>query len=447
MNFLDKKKSLFEKVANIESANEIGNDYKREFFDFLSNIVIDMLQGEDNFFGAFMLKMEKDIRFDITWPIATVPKLNGFIMYFNPILFLQYEKLEMAALFKHEIYHMMYSHYSREKTLKDKYSNDVVQIALDISVNQFIKNLPADSKRLDYVNKEFNINLKSNRSVEEYADILQKELEKKVKSSDKVKDSDKIVRKLDISRAHELWEGIDVSNEIIDNNVKKIALSIKKDKAPEDIHKLVANYNKKGELSWERIIKRLLPSLRSGYKKTIMRRDRRQPERIDLRGKLPNMLPEITVAIDISASMSDEDIKKIMIEILALTQSRRGKITVIECDDKIRRIYKLRSPKDIRKRKSNTGSTAFSPVFEYMKENNLRNNTLIYFTDGVGEKELTTKPVNNNTIWVLSGKEELSLEKPFGIIKRINQNKVVGEGKSSALEMIREVVSNLAREF
>lgn len=447
MNFLDKKKSLFEKVANIESANEIGNDYKREFFDFLSNIVIDMLQGEDNFFGAFMLKMEKDIRFDITWPIATVPKLNGFIMYFNPILFLQYEKLEMAALFKHEIYHMMYSHYSREKTLKDKYSNDVVQIALDISVNQFIKNLPADSKRLDYVNKEFNINLKSNRSVEEYADILQKELEKKVKSSDKVKDSDKIVRKLDISRAHELWEGIDVSNEIIDNNVKKIALSIKKDKAPEDIHKLVANYNKKGELSWERIIKRLLPSMRSGYKKTIMRRDRRQPERIDLRGKLPNMLPEITVAIDISASMSDEDIKKIMIEILALTQSRRGKITVIECDDKIRRIYKLRSPKDIRKRKSNTGSTAFSPVFEYMKENNLRNNTLIYFTDGVGEKELTTKPVNNNTIWVLSGKEELSLEKPFGIIKRINQNKVVGEGKSSALEMIREVVSNLAREF
>ena len=447
MNFLDKKKSLFEKVANIESVNEIGNDYKREFFDFLSNIVIDMLQGEDNFFGAFMLKMEKDIRFDITWPIATVPKLNGFIMYFNPILFLQYEKLEMAALFKHEIYHMMYSHYSREKTLKDKYSNDVVQIALDISVNQFIKNLPADSKRLDYVNKEFNINLKSNRSVEEYADILQKELEKKVKSSDKVKDSDKIVRKLDISRAHELWEGIDVSNEIIDNNVKKIALSIKKDKAPEDIHKLVANYNKKGELSWERIIKRLLPSLRSGYKKTIMRRDRRQPERIDLRGKLPNMLPEITVAIDISASMSDEDIKKIMIEILALTQSRRGKITVIECDDKIRRIYKLRSPKDIRKRKLNTGSTAFSPVFEYMKEKNLRNNILIYFTDGVGEKELTVKPVNSNTIWVLSGKEELSLEKPFGIIKRINQNKVVGEGKSSALDMIREVVSNLAREF
>lgn len=447
MNFLDKKKSLFEKVANIESANEIGNDYKREFFDFLSNIVIDMLQGEDNFFGAFMLKMEKDIRFDITWPIATVPKLNGFIMYFNPILFLQYEELEMAALFKHEIYHMMYSHYSREKTLKDKYSNDAVQIALDISVNQFIKNLPADSKRLDYVNKEFNINLKSNRSIEEYADILQKELEKKVKSSEKVKDSDKIVRKLDISRAHELWEGIDLSNEIIDNNVKKIAVSIKKDKAPEDIHKLVASYNKKGELSWERIIKRLLPSMRSGYKKTIMRRDRRQPERIELRGKLPNMLPEITVAIDISASMSDEDIKKIMIEILALTQSRRGKITVIECDDKIRRIYKLRSPKDIRKRKSNTGSTAFSPVFEYMKEKNLRNNILIYFTDGVGEKELTTKPVNNNTIWVLSGKEELSLEKPFGIIKRINQNKVVGEGKSSALEMIREVVSNLAREF
>ena len=447
MNFLDKRKSLFEKVVNINSANEIGVKYKREFFDFLSNIVIDMLQGEDNFFGAFMLKIEKDIRFDITWPIATVPKLNGFIMYFNPILFLQYEKLEMAALFKHEIYHMMYSHYSREKALKDKYSNEAVQIALDVSINQFIRNLPPDSKRLDYVNREFNINLRSNRSVEEYAEVLQKELEKKIKPQDKVKDSDKIARKLDISRAHELWEGIDVSKEIAENNVKKIAVSIIKDKAPEDIHKLIAGYNRKGELSWEQIIKKLLPSMRAGYKKTIMRRDRRQPERVELRGKLPNMVPEITVAIDISASMSDEDIKKIMVEILALTQSRRGNITVIECDDEIRRIYKLRSPKDIRKRKSSIGSTAFSPVFQYMKENNLRNNILIYFTDGAGEKELKVKPVNNNTIWVLSGKEELSLEKPFGIIKRINQNKVVGEGKSSALDMIREVVSNLAREF
>ena len=33
------------------------------------------------------------------------------------------------------------------------------------------------------------------------------------------------------------------------------------------------------------------------------------------------------------------------------------------------------------------------------------------------------------------------------IIKRINQNKVVVEGKSSVLDMIREVVSNLARAF
>lgn len=43
MNFLDKKKSLLEKVANINSVSEIGSDYKREFFDFLSNIVIDKI--------------------------------------------------------------------------------------------------------------------------------------------------------------------------------------------------------------------------------------------------------------------------------------------------------------------------------------------------------------------------------------------------------------------
>ena len=108
-------------------------------------------------------------------------------------------------------------------------------------------------------------------------------------------------------------------------------------------------------------------------------------------------------------------------------------------------IYELRTEKDIRKRSNNNGSTQFAPVFQYIIDNNLRNVVLIYFTDGVGEKELSVKPINRNTIWVVSGNQELSLKNPYGEVKRINsEKKEVIEG-NIGLKMLNEEIHEWAR--
>ena len=73
----------------------------------------------------------------------------------------------------------------------------------------------------------------------------------------------------------------------------------------------------------------------------------------------------------------------------------------------------------------------------------MRNVILIYFTDGVGEKELEIRPINKNTIWVLTGKEELSLGKPYGSIKRISKEFEEGTGGSTGLEMLRSTVDEI----
>lgn len=447
MTFVDKRDALLEKALLIEKNEDLKSDFKREFFDFVSTVIIGMLDSEDNFFGGFMIKIERAIRLDITWPLSTIPKMDGFLMYFNPILFLQYDKQEMAALFKHEIYHMMYMHYERSNTLKNKYSNEIISMALDISINQFVKNMPMEAYRIDTINKEFGLELKENRTIEEYAKAIQEGINKRIEKSKKEIKSDGIAREIDMAKAHEAWEEIDISQKSIKENVKKIAISLKDSKQPDNLYKIIQGFQEKEELSWEDILKRLIPSMKSGYKKTITRRDRRQPERMDLRGRLSNNIPEIIIAIDISASMTDEDIKKIMIEILAITRNRNAKLTVVECDNEIRKVYSLNSPKDIKSRSEKSGSTAFSPVFEYVKENNLRDNIVIYFTDGVGEKELKVKPINKNTIWVLTGTEELSLKSPFGDIKRINnKGKEVNKEKIFALDLVREAMGTATRE-
>ncbi|HEY5525191.1 MAG TPA: hypothetical protein VIK26_07645, partial [Clostridium sp.] len=77
--FNDKREYLLKRVFDMEFQDEITGDFKREFFKLVSDVIISMEDGEDSFFGSFMLKIERDIRFDITWPLSTIPKANGFL--------------------------------------------------------------------------------------------------------------------------------------------------------------------------------------------------------------------------------------------------------------------------------------------------------------------------------------------------------------------------------
>ena len=447
MNFEEKREKLLKQALDIKESGKVYSEFEREFFSLVEGVIISMLEGEDSFFGQFLVRIERSIRFNITWPLATVPKMQGFKMYFNPILFLNCDKKEMQALFKHEIYHIMYGHHERERVLKNKYTTTAVNLALDISINQFIKNLPMNSFKLERVNKEFNIDLKEDKSIETYAEEIENAIKAKAKNIMEANEDDDLSNMIDISKAHEVWEESNLNEDSIRDMTKKTAISAYNGKGPKDIEAIINSYTEKAEISWQDALKKAIPSLRAGEKKTIMRRNRRQPERLDLRGSLPNNVPEVIVALDISASMSDEEFNKILVEVLEISRIRTNKITVIECDNEIRRVYEIKSKNEIKKRVAKNGSTRFSPVFRYIKENNLKNHVLIYFTDGVGEKELEIKPIKSNTIWVLIGEEDLSLEKPYGEIKRIESKFEKGEGGTAGLEMIKEYQREHGRYF
>ena len=447
MEFNDKRINLLERADGIKSGSIYDETFEREFFSLVEGVIISMIQSEDAFYGQFLVKVERKLRFDITWPLATVPMMQGFKMYFNPVLFLECNKAEMIALFKHEIYHIMYGHHQRERELRDKYTTIAVNMALDISVNQFVNNMPSESYRLERINREFFVSLEEDCAIEVYAEEIEKILKEKVKQKSDGKD-DSIGSVIDISKAHEAWEESDINKDSIKEMTKKVAVSsMNNDNAPKDIKAIIASMTEIPQISWEKELKRVLPTVRAGQKKTITRRNRRQPERLDIRGSLPNSIPEVIVAIDISASMSEKEVHKIMIEILDIAKNRTNKITVIECDNEIRRVYEMKSKKDIKKRLSDNGSTRFSPVFKYLRDNKLNNQVLIYFTDGVGEKELEVKPSTKNVIWVLTGDDELSLKEPFGRIKNIEAREEKGEGGTAALQMVKDYQTEHGRLY
>lgn len=444
MDFNEEREELLKEVFLMDEKKKCGDFYNRRFFDIVEKVILYLLQGQDAFFGQFMLSIKREIRFDIKVPIATIPKRDGFNMYFNPFFFLNCTKREMAALLKHEIYHIMNLHFEREKQLKNRFSKEAVGVALDISINQYIKDLPGYSRKLESINMEHNLNLAENRSVEEYAEEIYKSIKSRIKK-DKFNENGNEEFLLEMDKAHEIWDEIDIDEESINSLTKKTAISAYNKNTPEGLEKIILSYDEKPEISWELVLKNAIPAMKSGYKKTIVRRNRRQPERFDLRGTLPKNEAEVVVAIDISASMKDDEMKKILIEILSITHASKNKVTVIECDNEIRKVYKLRSEKDIQKRCRENGSTLFSPVFKYIRDKNMKNCILVYFTDGVGEKELEIKPFNKKTLWVICGDDELSLKKSYGEVKRIHREKYEKLEGNIGLQMVNEVIHDWAR--
>ena len=363
-------------------------------------------------------------------------------MYFNPIFFLNCTQKEMAALLKHEIYHIINLHFEREKQLKDRFSKEAIGEALDISINQYIKDLPAYSRKLADINMEHNLNMPENRSIEEYTEAIYKSIKSRTKV---MKNGERTDYEIDMDKAHEIWDEIDIDNGSIVSLTKKTAISAYNKNIPIGIEKIILAYDEVPEISWQTVLRNYIPKVKCGYKKTIVRRNRRQPERFDLKGYLPKNEVNVIVAIDISASMKDDEMKKILIEILGITNSLKSRITVIECDDEIRNVYKIKSDKDIKKRCKDNGSTKFSPVFEYIKNNNMKDSILVYFTDGIGEKELEVRPINQKTLWVICGDEELSLNEPYGEIKRIHRDNYEKVEGNIGLQMVNEVIHDWAR--
>ena len=179
----------------------------------------------------------------------------------------------------------------------------------------------------------------------------------------------------------------------------------------------VEKINKPPVLSWQAILKKYVGTITANKRKTRARLNRRQPERFDLSGSMDDKVLKIVVAIDTSASVDDHMIGQIFNEIFAILAKRKHDITIIECDAEVRRVYKVRTQSDVKKKVAGRGGTWFSPVIDYINNDKYyRDALLIYFTDGYGEREIP-RPRTYRNLWVVIGDaRHLSLKEPYGTV-------------------------------
>lgn len=440
----------------------IPEDFKNDFFNLIDKINLDLLEDRDNFYGYFLFQMSREIRFDIAGPTAVNFKGAKYVIYFNPLLFLTLSLHQMQTTIKHEILHIVSMHLVRAKKLKSSHSALAVNMAMDIVVNQLLNNLPPYATTVEWVNYNNSLKLEPFSSFEYYVEQIQAaldsrdeegspegknllealeaaeksgtRLDKNTMVHDELSEEENMIKGLivteyNVQKTHDIWKESNETEEKTQQEfvMKAISSSVKGEIPTYLTDMISALKNSSGELPWNLYLNRLMGTIEGNRKKTTTRRNRRQPERLDLRGELRSHRAKIIVALDISGSISEEEFRQAIKEVLGIVKNYNHEITVIECDDEIRRVYQVKTEKDIQERHPKRGATRYNPVFEYANEHSV--NLLVYFTDGKGEEKLKVLPRGYKILWVISGRgEQLSLEKPYGAVKRLKELKKVDAG-------------------
>lgn len=414
----------------------IPEDFKAEFFSLVDKVNLSLMEDKDNFYGYFLFQMARKIRFDISSPTAVNFKGAKYVLYFNPVIFLTLTINQMETTMKHEILHILSLHLIRAKELKADYKKVAINMAMDIVVNTYLDHLPPYATTLEWVNLNYSLKLLPFESFEYYVEKIQTAVdlleEVQAESEDDSNQGETIETDYNPETTHDLWEdSSDIEEQTLREFTEKVIDASQKGNIPNNLESLIAAFkNSRAELPWNVYLKRLMGSVAGNQKKTITRRNRRQPERLDLRGQLRSHKVKIVVALDISGSITDEEFNQAIKEVFSIVKNYKHEITIVECDSEIRRVYKADAVKDIKDRMNIRGGTRFTPVFDYANKN--KANLLVYFTDGKGEAKLLSTPRGYKILWVISGRgDKLSLEEAYGTVKKLNHVEI----KDNTLEL------------
>lgn len=124
-------------------------------------------------------------------------------------------------------------------------------------------------------------------------------------------------------------------------------------------------------------------------------------------------LKNVTMAMDTSGSISDEDLKAFKAEVQAIIQDYRANTKVIYCDSKVQNVEEFDADTPVELHPEGGGGTDFRPPFEHIDASGEYPACMIYQTDGYCHSFPEEPPYP--VLWVLTRKNE-GFDPPFGIV-------------------------------
>jgi predicted metal-dependent peptidase len=314
----------------------------------------------------------------------------------------EFEKLtesERTGVLIHECLHIIFNHIARKKNREHKLWN----IACDIAINQFIKNLPKGALYPEIFQFEKLL------PAESYYNLLKKKYEDNIIKFNSDGTFTYKGKTYSFDPHDSMLDSEDVPEELIDlvkNQLIKRAEESSRGMMPSDIYEMISK-QKSRNINWQKFLKKELSTYKTLKSPSIMKKNRRFLDRPEIYGTLKRETNNGITILDTSGSMSSEYISWALGEVENCVKSTHSTMTLIQNDTEVKSIseWKEKSNIEIKGR----GGTHLEPAIKYINDKKLQPNFIIIITDGEIETHWSIKP-NAKVLFLLPEDATLSLK-------------------------------------
>lgn len=175
---------------------------------------------------------------------------------------------------------------------------------------------------------------------------------------------------------------------------------------PENISEMLSLFTRKPQVDWKKVLKRITSNKKSGKRPTIIRKPRRFKNRPDLKGVQKDRTFTLVVGLDVSGSMTTNEIMQGLNEIHHICKLTNTKMKLIQIDATIHGIKDFSAKTKLINRKG-CGGTYMGDCPKYIKDNNIECDALVMISDMYIEdvpSDEIWKSWKKRTIWLATDK-------------------------------------------
>ena len=398
---------------------------------WIREAIIIILQKQ-RLFGEVLLQLPRENDLQLPAMMGLRWEDNRLVLVINPEKLANVRNDELQSLLEHEALHLIWMHPLRYASYPHQ---DLVQIATDVAVNQYLTEPPQGTVTLSQLEKALRQKLMPKLDSQDYLNILEQlpaEQQEKLhqpglKLNGGKQEENATADEVKIADTHNGWQESKTSQQISNQvvrlaNIKQILnrswrQTPQRDRGllPGNVRSQLQKVQKTKIVDWRQVFRHQFGLIARGQVNSHARFNRRQPLRMDLPGKVTRLDPAIDIFVDNSGSVTDQEIVQTLTTLEKMLKKTKLTANVYSFDARVTAKQKLHDGKKLDFRRTGGGGTSFQCIFDYLHQHHLtKRNRIIIITDGWGEEQINNYHYQN-VYWLMMTKaNQLSVKEPPG---------------------------------
>lgn len=403
----------------------------------VSQVIVAVLQ-EHRLLGEILLQLPRQFDEHQGAVVGLHWRGDQLILVVNPVTFTKLRQDDAQLLLAHEALHVLWQHPLR---YADHPHPQLVKVATDMAVNQYLPAAPPGTATLEQVRKLLRRRIPARLDSQDYLRILAAtsvaERERLKKGGISLEgDYQGELPAAGEQDDHRGWTR-DVTQPVGNQQVRIANLrrllrhawyqTPQHDRGllPGEVRQELASRHSSSNFDWRQVLTRQVGQIARGKEPSHARFNRRQPLRMDLPGQVTHLTADLKIFVDNSGSMTDTEIGQALTEIMQLVRRYRVKATAYSFDAKVYSPGQpLRPGRPVNWVRHGGGGTSFQAIFDFLADHHVsRTGTLVVIiTDGWGEKQLRDHRYLNVDWLLTTTGDQLSVTGRHGQVFELGRN-------------------------